>query len=281
MRRRRPLAFAGVFVLGLVVGGVTLWRLLTGPDAADPLALAPPGSDEPGVLESSPFLEDFDLADSVIHFALAEEETAPAGTAGDPVDTVAELWFEVDGDAVPVRLAVRIFDPGGELLRAFHMDSREQTVARIDETRANAELAGSCVERGPSAPELLMQLLPFAMGDALLDADGFVEASPTINGSVPETQVHERVGEPERILSMPSWDDARQYERIQGDQEARIVVALDPDRGILMGQALVEGPGQEVVFRQAMGDIQVHERGSADHVFDLQDALDRCAELES
>lgn len=276
MRRRRQFAFAGVLVLGLVVGTVTIWRLIDGPAAGSTLGLPPTRPDATDSMQAPAFLEAFDLQNSVIHFTLEERDADPSDA-----DSIADIWFDVDGDAIPARLVVRIFNPQGDLLRAFYVDAVEQTVARIEETRLEGASAGACVERGPGSPELLMQLLPFVMGEAVLEADGFVEAGRTVAGGGPTTEADDRVGEPDRTLTMPSWDDARQFERQRLEQPGQIVVAVEPESGILMGQAVVGQDGTEILFRQSMGDIHVHERGSADEMFDLQDAIDRCAEVES
>ena len=309
MLQGRALAVAGVALLLVLVGAVVLVQVLDDDGDDNDVAASPPaapaddalngngdgnGDGAPGDLpdlddldpqepsippEVQTFLETHSLAGSVLHYTL-EQEAAEAEELADDSYAIGDFWIEIGEDEVPSRLVVRFFDRDGEMLEALYSDGEEEVVALFEETRRGTELEQGCVNRGPASPQLFFQTLPFVVEAAVLEMEGFEGAPESIEGAGPSTEVDDRVGEPDRTLSLPPWADANQYE--QEDEAQRIVVVVDPETQILMGQALM-GPtedGEQAQFRQAMGDIHVHDNG-ANEPFDFQDALDLCEELES
>jgi hypothetical protein len=308
MLQGRYIAFAGVLVVAVLVAAVALIQLANGNGNDDDGLAAPPPA--PGDPDGTPaaddfddeldlegfgeeqfvmppevqaFLEEFALANSVLHFTLeqeaAEQEDAPEAETY----AIGDFWIEIDDEVMPSRLVVRFFDRDGEMLEAIYSDGEEEVVALIEETRRGAQLEQGCIHRGPASLQLFMQTLPFVIEGAVLEMEGFEGASDRVEGSGPSTDVDDRVGDPQRVLSMSLWLDAEQYEREEAEQPLRAMVIVDPETRVLIGQALLQAndDGEEVQFRQAMGDIHVHERGTTEDLFDFQDALNLCEELES
>lgn len=307
MPQGRYIAFAGVLVVAVLVAAVALIQLANGNgNDDDGLAAPPPAPGDPNGTpaaddfddldlegfgeeefamppEVQAFLEEFALANSVLHFTLEQEAAEQEGAPEAETYAFGDFWIEIGEDVVPSRLVVRFFDREGEMLEAIYSDGEEEVVALIEETRRGTELQQGCVHRGPASLQLFMQTLPFVIEGAVLEMEGFEGASDHVEGSGPSTAVDDRVGDPERILSMPGWLDAEQYQREEAEQPVRAMVIVDPETRVLIGQALVEtnDDGEQVQFRQAMGDIHVHERGATEEPFDFQDALALCEELES
>lgn len=305
MLQGRTLGIVGVALLGVLVVSVALFQILDDADgdadgdddaiAAPPAPPADDGLNDNGDLADLPelddldvqepalppevrtFIETYDLAGSVLHYTLEQEA---GGEFGGDSYAIGDFWIEIGDDQLPTQLVVRFFNRDGDMLEALYSDGEEEMVALIEETRVGTELEQGCINRGPASVDLFFQTLPFVVESALLEMEGFEGTTESIEGAGPTTDVDDRVGDPVRTLTLPQWLEADQYARV--DEGQRAVIVIDPETSILMGQAVMgdTADGDEAQFRQAMGDIHVHDGGAAEP-FDFQDAIQLCEELES
>jgi hypothetical protein len=244
----------------------------------------PPGEAVQPPPEAMAFVESFDAAGMTLHLSIAEERHPALTEPGGRLSVLGDVWVELDDAGVPQRFVARYYDDAGALLQAVYQDLEGEIVAYIEEARLLGEDSPGCMQELAGDPRQLAFSLPFVLSNEAMTADGFEATPETPPGEAPTTQVDGRVGEPERVVDLAPWADTSAYTLIDPASGTQQFVLLDPQHGILVGQAAMqanEDGDLELAYRQSIGDIHLHATGTASAAFDIADAIAACDELES